>query len=203
MNALREDPDEKDASDLLSRLFGWNSLEARIFVGSFGLRGVLTVTASELGSLGLPAEAVAVFQQLSQQLRRPLTLRGALRSSRQVFEAYRDHFQSCRHEIFLALLLNGKNRVMREEVISQGSLTASLVHPREVYTPAIRHSAASILCVHNHPSGDPEPSTEDRQITQRLADCGALLGIKLLDHLILGDNCYFSFLDSGLLAKGG
>ena len=99
--------------------------------------------------------------------------------------------------MFLLLLLNGKNRVMRDEIISEGSLTASLVHPREVFTPAIRHSAASIICVHNHPSGDPEPSMEDREITRRLAECGDLLGVKVLDHIIVGDGQYFSFLDRG------
>ena len=188
---------------LLYRIFGWNRLEARIFLGSFGLRGLLSITRDELASLGLEGDQVEAFQALMQQLRLPVPSRGPLRSSRQVFEAYRDFFQGRNHELFLALLLNGKNRVTRDVVISQGSLTASLVHPREVFTPAVRHSAAAMICVHNHPSGDPEPSAEDRQITQRLAECGNLLGIRLLDHVIVGDNCYFSFLDRGDLGAKG
>jgi DNA repair protein RadC len=203
MKALSMQDQTGTPTELLCRMFGWNHLEAGIFLAGFGLRGLLTVTEEELESLGLPAEPVAAFQLLTEQLRQPLPLRGPLRSSRQVFEAYKDYFQERNHELFLALLLNGKNRVVREEVISQGSLTASLVHPREVFTPAVRHSAAAILCVHNHPSGDPEPSVEDRQITQRLAECGSLLGVRLLDHIILGDNRYFSFLDNGLMGQKG
>jgi DNA repair protein RadC len=84
-------------------------------------------------------------------------------------------------------------------MVSQGSLTASVVHPREVFNPAIRDSAAAVIFVHNHPSGDPQPSQEDRVLTTRLADAGKLLGIQVLDHIIVGRNTYMSFADEGLL----
>ncbi|MBI4456434.1 MAG: DNA repair protein RadC [Acidobacteria bacterium] len=196
---MEKDPSVK--TSLLCRLLCWNQLEARIFLGSFGLKGLLSVTQGELNSLGLPGSRVQVFQELMEELREPAPMRGPFHDSRQVFDAYKDFFHGKNHELFVLLLLNSKNRVVRDEVISEGTLTASLVHPREVFTPAVRHSAAAIICLHNHPSGDPEPSTEDCQITQRLVECGSLLGVRVLDHIIVGDRCYFSFLDRGQLGE--
>lgn len=104
-----------------------------------------------------------------------------------------------RKEVFLALLLDGRNRLLREERISEGSLTSAIVHPREVFAPAIRESAGAIVVVHNHPSGDPTPSREDLEITARLAQVGRLVGINLLDHVILGDPGYLSLRERGYL----
>lgn len=101
-------------------------------------------------------------------------------------------------EHFKAILLNRKNHVLAIETISIGTLTSSLVHPREVFKPAIRRSAASIILVHNHPSGDPQPSAEDISITKRLCECGHLLGIEVLDHIIIGDGQWYSLKSSGL-----
>ncbi len=83
--------------------------------------------------------------------------------------------------------------------ISEGSLTSSIVHPREVFNPVIRESAAGIILVHNHPSGDPAPSKEDREITKRLKEVGELVGVKVLDHVIIGNGRYMSFADEGML----
>lgn len=197
LRLLHHEPD--DTASLLCRLMHWNQLEACIFLGSFTIRHLLSVTRDELSSLGLPGAQVEVFQKLMEQLKEPAALAVPFHNSRQVFDSYRDFFRGEIHELFLLLLLNGKNRMMRHEIISQGSLTASLVHPREVFTPAVRHSAAAVICLHNHPSGDPEPSAEDRQITGRLVQCGDLLGIRVLDHIIIGDGRYYSFLDRGQL----
>jgi len=90
-----------------------------------------------------------------------------------------------RKEHFVALLLNARHEMQRRETVSIGSLNASIVHPREVFQPAILHSAASIVLVHNHPSGDPEPSEEDLSITRRLVQVGDLVGIAVLDHVIV------------------
>jgi DNA repair protein RadC len=90
-------------------------------------------------------------------------------------------------EHFLVLLLNARHEVMGRETVSIGSLNASIVHPREVFKPAITTSAASIILVHNHPSGDPEPSEEDLSITKRLVEAGELLGIGVLDHVIIAE----------------
>ncbi len=97
------------------------------------------------------------------------------------------------------MLLDGKNCVMREDLVSEGILTASLVHPREVFAPAIREAAAGIVLIHNHPSGDPEPSPEDLEVTRRLCAVGELIGIRVLDHVVIGDGRYVSFLERGLL----
>lgn len=99
------------------------------------------------------------------------------------------------------MLLDGKNRVLREERVSEGSLTASLVHPREVFAPAIRESAGALVFVHNHPSGDPTPSVEDVEITRRLCAVADLVGIRILDHVVVGDGTYVSFLERGLLGE--
>lgn len=88
-------------------------------------------------------------------------------------------------EHFVVLLLNARHEVVAKETVSVGSLNASIVHPREVFNPAIRECAASIVLCHNHPSGDPEPSEEDQTITKRLVQCGELLGIAVLDHVII------------------
>ena len=89
--------------------------------------------------------------------------------------------------------------MLRDVKISEGSLTSSIVHPREVFNPVIRDSAAAVILVHNHPSGDPAPSREDKEITKRLKEVGELIGVKVLDHIIIGDGRYISFADEGIL----
>lgn len=117
----------------------------------------------------------------------------------QVFDHFHYRFRDRRKEYFLILLLDGKNRIIAEKQISEGSLNQSIVHPREVFNPAVKESAAAIILVHNHPSGDPAPSREDREITRRLKESGDIVGIKVLDHIIIGDGSYLSFVEQGLL----
>lgn len=102
-------------------------------------------------------------------------------------------------EQFAVILLNVKNRVIGTEVISEGSLTGSVVHPREVFKPAILHHAAAVVVAHNHPSGDPSPSREDSRVTALLLQAGRTLGIPVLDHIIIGDGTYYSFKEYGTL----
>jgi len=101
------------------------------------------------------------------------------------------------HEVFIVALLNTKNRLIKIVQIAEGSLTSAVVHPREVFAPAVVSHAACILVAHNHPSGDPYPSTEDRNLTHALEEAGSVLGIPLLDHLVIGDGRYFSFKENG------
>ena len=107
--------------------------------------------------------------------------------------------RASKKEHFIALLLNARNRLLHKETISIGTLTASLVHPREVFEPAIRYSAAAVIIVHNHPSGDTEPSDYDISITQRLLKSGELLGIEVLDHIIVTSTDFMSFKSEGLI----
>ncbi|WP_456274910.1 RadC family protein [Bacillus sp. AK031] len=102
-------------------------------------------------------------------------------------------------EHFVCLYLNTKNQVLHKQTIFIGSLNASIVHPREVFKEAFRRSAASIICIHNHPSGDPTPSREDIEVTKRLAECGKIIGIEVLDHLIIGEKKYVSLKEKGYL----
>ena len=102
-------------------------------------------------------------------------------------------------EKFLVLLLDSKNQLLKCQQVSEGTLNASVVHPREVFAPAMLHRAACVLAAHNHPSGDPAPSIEDRKLTQVLKATGTVMGIPLLDHIIIGDGRYFSFRENGYL----
>jgi DNA repair protein RadC len=115
-----------------------------------------------------------------------------VRGPEDVLEHVRDLARE-RREHFVVLLLNARHEIQRREVVSIGSLNASIVHPREVFLPAILHSAASVVLVHNHPSGDPEPSEEDLSITRRLVEVGDLVGIGVLDHVIVGARGVVSF----------
>ncbi|MBU4541142.1 MAG: DNA repair protein RadC [Firmicutes bacterium] len=110
-----------------------------------------------------------------------------------------DQMVYLKQECFKIILLDTKNKVINIEEVSRGTLNASLVHPREVFVKAIKQYAASIIMVHNHPSGDPEPSGEDKRITRRLVDAGELIGISVLDHIIIGQGSYLSFKQEKLL----
>lgn len=102
-------------------------------------------------------------------------------------------------EKFITLYLDTKNQILKEEVVSIGSLNASIVHPREVFKSALLESSASVIMVHNHPSGDPSPSREDIMVTEKLVEGGKLLGIDILDHIIIGDGRYVSLKDEGFV----
>jgi DNA repair protein RadC len=131
----------------------------------------------------------------------PLKTGQRFSNSRDLFARYRARFFSANKEHFVSLHLNSKNQLIREVLISIGSLSTSIVHPREVYAPAVRDSTAAVIFLHNHPSGDPAPSREDRECTTRLVNAGKILGIRVLDHLVFGHNEYFSFADAGLLRE--
>lgn len=111
-----------------------------------------------------------------------------------------DKLRFLRKEHFVTLLLDTKHRVIGEDVVSVGSLNASIVHPREIFRSALKKSAAAVICAHNHPSGDPTPSPEDVQVTERLVSAGSILGIPVLDHIVIGDKRYISMRERGLIA---
>lgn len=120
--------------------------------------------------------------------------------SSDIFAHFHERLRGIKQETFLVVLLDNKNRIIKELPVSTGSLTSSIVHPREVFNPAIKESAASVIFVHNHPSGDPEPSKEDVQITHRLSEVGTIVGIKVLDHVIIGNERFVSFKDKGIIS---
>ena len=102
-------------------------------------------------------------------------------------------------EVLGILILNTKHKIVAVHEISRGTLNASMVHPREVFKPAVLHNAAAIICFHNHPSGDPTPSREDVEITKRLVEAGKIMAIEVLDHLIVGDERYVSLKERGVM----
>jgi DNA repair protein RadC len=122
------------------------------------------------------------------------------KNSREVFEYFRPVFFGLKKEKFLCALLDTKNRIFKENIISEGTLTSSPVHPREVFRDAIKEAAAAVLFVHNHPSGDPSPSRDDINITKRLVETGSVVGIKVLDHLIISDTKYLSLMEKGYMS---
>ena len=131
--------------------------------------------------------------------RRPIESFTRFTSASQVFEHLNYEFRDRRKEYFMALLLDGKNRIITRAQISEGSLNQSIVHPREVFNLAVRESAAAMILLHNHPTGDPAPSPEDLEVTRRLCEAGQLMGIKVLDHIIIGEDAFYSFAEKGQL----
>ena len=133
------------------------------------------------------------------EVSRPIESFTRFTSASQVFEHLNYEFRDRRKEYFMALLLDGKNRIIKRAQISEGSLNQSIVHPREVFNVAVRESAAAMILLHNHPTGDPTPSPEDLEVTRRLCEAGQLMGIKVLDHIIIGDDAFYSFTERGHL----
>lgn len=154
------------------------------------IRGIGIAKASQIKA------ALEIGKRMSSQYG---LKRAQFRSSEEVVNHYIPLMRDAKKEIFKIILLDSKNKMLKDIVISQGSLTSSLVHPREVLNPAIKESAASIILIHNHPSGDPTPSKDDIEITHRLKQACDIVGIKVLDHLIIGEKNHFSFVDQKML----
>ena len=123
--------------------------------------------------------------------------RVVLSSPEQVFARYGPLMEDLKKEVFRVALLDAQNGLLRDVVISEGTLSASLVHPREVFKPAILESAASVILLHNHPSGDPSPSREDLRLTRQLVDCSKLLDLRIHDHVIIGRERFVSLAQRG------
>jgi DNA repair protein RadC len=120
-------------------------------------------------------------------------------SSNDVYSYYYPLVRGLKKEILFCAMLDAKNRIFRDYRVSEGTLTNSLIHPREAFKNAIKESAASVIFIHNHPSGDPAPSREDIAITERLMQTGEIVGIKVLDHVIIGDSRHISLMDDGYM----
>lgn len=179
-------------------------LAQRILNESGGLRRLAESAWEDLARVrGIgPAKALQVLAsiELGRRVARsklPETVKIAC--PQDAAELLMEDLRHCREERFVCLFLDTKNQVIGRQTLSIGSLNASIVHPREVFKAAIRRSSASILCAHNHPSGDPTPSAEDIHLTKRLEEAGQLIGIELLDHLVIGDNRFVSLKEMGCI----
>jgi DNA repair protein RadC len=167
-----------------------------------GLAALKQISVSELCSVdGVgPAKAAQILASLElgrRSLAQPLHRELRALSSRDIYHHYHPLLRDSKKEHFMLLMFDGKNRLLKEITVSTGSLSLNIVHPREVFKAAVRESATSVILLHNHPSGDPAPSPEDRELTRRLVEAGRIMGIKVLDHIVLGDGRYVSFADQG------
>jgi len=166
----------------LARLSRLGRLDGATLPGFWPRRAAMLRAALELG-------------RRAQAL--PLGVGSPVRDAESVWAHFRGRLPQLDREAFYVLLLDGKNRVQAEVRVSEGSLTAALVHPREVFAPAIRDGAAALILVHNHPSGDPTPSAEDVALTERLRQVGDLVGVRILDHVVVGRGRWVSMAESG------
>ncbi len=204
-----EGPDQLSTVDLLSVLLGQRGRARRAGDAAWrllerfrSLRRIAVATIGELDGVGPVSAAgaarlVAAFALARRAYARRLEKGEPFRSSAEIYERYAPLLRDARKERFFVVLLDGKGRVMREDLVSEGSLTSSLAHPREVFAIAMREAAASIVLVHNHPSGDPEPSPDDIEVTKRLVSVGELVGIRVVDHVIVADGGFVSLLARG------
>jgi DNA repair protein RadC len=179
-------------------------LSNRLLTHFEGLRDLKAASLEEITSIkGIgPAKAIQILSAVELG-RRVANLsfqdRYVIRSPEDGAKYVMNEMRFLSQEHFVCLYLNTKNQVLHKQTVFIGSLNASIVHPREVYKEALRRSAASIICLHNHPSGDPSPSREDIDVTKRLSECGKIIGIDLLDHLIIGENKFVSLKEKGYL----
>ncbi len=190
---------------------GKNALElARELLSHFNdLKEIEEISEAELKEInGIGKAKLAQLKAAFELGRRLLqcgdgnmSLMPSFKNSSDVFNYYRPRFYGMKKERFLCAMLDTKNKVFKETVVSDGTLTSSLVHPREVFRSAIKEASASVLFVHNHPSGDPTPSRDDISITERLVETGKIIGIEVLDHIIISDSKYLSLFENGYISK--
>jgi len=180
-------------------------LAQRILKEAGNLRALSSMTVSELckqfhGVGPARASQLKAALELSRRYSKEFTqVRPRFSNSRIVYLHFHEWFLGKQQEELWVAVLDMKNHMILKQEISKGTLNGSPVHPREVYAVAIRNSGAGIILLHNHPSGDPSPSHEDRKVTLQMADAGKLLGIPLLDHIIIGNDRYYSFKDEGII----
>ncbi|MFQ5897004.1 MAG: DNA repair protein RadC [Candidatus Methylomirabilia bacterium] len=176
---------------LLTRYESLSGLAGRHVTELAGIKGMGRAKAVRLAALF----------ELSRRLRsRGSEVKVTLGSPDQVFARYAPLMEDLKKEVFRVVLLDAQNRLLKDVIVSEGTLSASLVHPREVFKPAILESAAALILLHNHPSGDPTPSREDLRLTRQLVECGNLLDLKIHDHVIVGMGRFVSLAQRGIIA---
>jgi DNA repair protein RadC len=207
---LAAGPSALSDGELLGLLFGIGSREktavelaGEVISEAGGLHGLYNVSVHELVEINGIGEAKACVILAAVELGRRIGQvrnpgRPVISSPADVERLLRGRIANLDRENFVVVLLNTKNEVIETSTVSVGTLSASLVHPREVFKPAIRASAASVVLAHNHPSGKVEPSQEDREVTRRMGEAAGILGVEVLDHVIVGDG-YFSMKEHGML----
>jgi DNA repair protein RadC len=179
---------------------------ARELIKEFGtFRNIESKSFAELKRKGLGIAKIAQIKSAIEIGKRFLKEKSLTKikitTSKDLVDYFAPYMRDMKKEIFKAVLLDGKNKIIKDVTISEGTLTKSIVHPREVIKEAVTESSAALVLIHNHPSGEPQPSQDDIEITNRIISACELVGIKVLDHIIIGDNNYFSFYNEGLIKE--
>ena len=202
-------PEALSAQELLALVIGRGipkksvmSIAQELLVRFGNVRAISQATIEELSQikvigLAKAAQIKACFELGKREELEPEQKNFDIKDPEAVVKAIRASIQDKAKEHLKLILLNPRNKIIGISTISIGTLNASLVHPREVFKDAIAHSAASVVLAHNHPSGDPEPSEDDIEITKKLVESGKILGIEVIDHIIIGKNDYYSFKAKG------
>ena len=178
------------AMELLGTFVTLNNMEQASLAEIRAMKGLGPAKAAQLK---------AAFELGRRSVREPREKGPSFSTGQDVCAYFQPKFRNLRKEVFHCAMLDAKNRLLRDSRISEGTLTSSIIHPREAFREAIKESAAAVIFVHNHPSGDPAPSREDISITEKLQNAGDTVGIKVLDHIIIGDPDYTSMLEKGYL----
>lgn len=178
------------------------SLSSQILKKSLnGIRGLEDLSIDELCKIkGVGTSKASIIKaalELGSRISRYVPENYKISNPWDVYIFYMEEMRYLKKEIFKVVLLNTKNEIICDVDVSVGSLNSSIVHPREVFVEAIKRSANSIILMHNHPSGNPEPSKEDFGVTKRLKECGEMIGIVVLDHIIIGEGVYYSMKEEG------
>lgn len=179
---------------------------ARELINEFGtFRNIGSKSFAELKRKGLGIAKIAQIKAAIEIGRRFLKEKSLtkirVKTSKDIVDYFIPYLRDMKKEIFKVVLLDGKNKIIKDVTISEGTLTKSIVHPREIIKSAITESASALILIHNHPSGEPQPSQDDIEITNRIISACEIVGIKILDHIIIGDNNYFSFFNEGLIKE--
>ncbi|MFH1848787.1 MAG: DNA repair protein RadC [archaeon] len=174
---------KENVIDMSNRLLSLHSIEK--------LSGLSLHELQQIKGIG-PAKAMQIKAafELSRRANSGRVCERVVKSSQDIAPHYIERMKGLKREHLIAVLLDSKNKVIKEHVVSIGTLNASLVHPREVFREAIRNSANAIILIHNHPSGDCEPSSEDIVVADRISDAGVLLNVRVIDNIVIGKDCY-------------
>lgn len=195
----------RNYSELIAACFGLDDEKSKPFAEALEAEATLAGALSFLKSARLRTVGSRNFAELIQEIAKRKNPSEIVRENLPVIQSMNDivsqavDLRGKKKEYLLAFFLNARHQLISKEIISIGTLTASLAHPREIFSPAIGKAAAGVILVHNHPSGDPSPSDEDMRLTKRIVQAGHIMGIDLLDHLIVAESGCYSFKAAGAL----
>ncbi len=200
---LKHGPEALSDAELFAILLRTGTINENVIemsnrlIAEYGLDKLFECSLKELQKIkGIgPSKAMQILamNEILKRINQSKKPQRFISSARAVFELMREKLKDEKQEHFIAIHLNNRNYFIKEELITKGILDASIIDPREVFKSSIRNSASRIILVHNHPSGDSTPSKEDKEVTKKLVEAGELLGIRVLDHVIIGKDNYWSW----------